>query len=272
MSAAFPRFLRRSLWPGAVVLLWLLPGCATIPAGHTDRPVANTVGQGLLDDWLVRSDQNRTLQGLARFKVQTPERTVSGTQVVLAETPGRLRAETLSPFGTPLLIMTVSDAELAVLVTGDSRFYQGPPTPENLSRFTRLPLRPGDLVDILLQRPPVVARQSAATYMLAEGGWKVVLESSRRRQELRFDAERRLVGVSYLSGEEPQLTVVYGDFDGTTRAAPRRIEMALPAQKIQASLAFDDLALNRQFQPEVFRQSAPAGAILMRLDEPAEDR
>lgn len=251
-----------------MMLLGVVSGCATRPGYQVPAPVADASGQALFDDWLARASQHRTLRGVAKIRVQTPERTLNGTQVLLAETPERLRTETLSPFGTPLLVMTANETELAVLVPGDNRFYRGWSTPENLGRFTRLPLQLADLVSILLFKPPLIAHDRFAAVPSPDGGWLVTLESGRRRQELRFDAARHLTMVQYLAGEELQLRLVYGEFDELL-ATPQRIDLDLPPQRIQAALVFKELEMNRPILPELFTLTAPANATVTLLDDPA---
>jgi hypothetical protein len=245
----------------------LLPGCATLPPPRpVEMPAAEAIGRALLDEW----DQGahpQTLQGLAKVKVTTPERSLSGTQVLLAGTPDRLRAETLSPFGTPLLVMTGNGSELAVLLPGDNLYYLGRASPENLQRFTRLSLRLTDLVNILLFQPPRITYQQLATFHRPEGGWKVVLESGPRRQELHFDVDHRLIEVAYLYQAELQLRLAYGDYEPGAQGLPRRIDLVLPLQKTEASLIFKELEIDRPLAPEVFTLSPPAGATVKLLDE-----
>lgn len=256
-----------AFWLIVAAQFFFLSGCATLPEPQLKVPVLSGLGRTLLEEYLSHRTDTRTLQGVAKIRVQTPERTVSGTQVLLAEEPGRLRAETLSPFGTPLLVMTANDTALAVLVPGDNRFYQGQATPENLGRFTRLPLRLPDLVSILLFRPPLIDYQSLDTFQLSDDGWMAVLESGQRRQELLFDIERHLIGVNYFHSGELQLHLVYGDFDAVPQVFPHRIELELPQQKTQASLVFKELEVNRQILPEVFALVPPMGAMVTILDE-----
>lgn len=247
--------------------LFTLSGCATLPDYHPQVAAVSEVGRNLFNDWLASRSRHHALQGVAKVKVQTPERSLNGTQVILAEEPGRLRAETLSPFGTPLLVLTANDAELAVLVPGDNVFYRGRATPENLGRFTRLPLRLVDLVGILLSRPPLIAYRSLETFHLPDGRWLIRLESGPRRQELVFDAGHRLVEVRYLHDEELQLRLAYGDFDADPQRLPRRIDLTLPLQQTQATLAFRELEANLPSPSGAFEQSPPPGVTVTSLDE-----
>jgi hypothetical protein len=249
-----------------LLLLTVLTGCATLPAYPPAIPATEVDGRSLLDEWL-RSPHPASLQGVAKVKVRTPERSISGTQVLVAEAPDRLRAEALSPFGTPLMVMIVNGAELAVLLPGDNRYYHGRATPENLGRFTRLPLRPADLVNILLFRPPRIAYQQLETVQGNDGDCVVALGAGPRRQELRFDANRRLVGVDYLYNGELQLRLAYGEFGEEPLNLPRRIDLVLPLQQTEASLTFMELDVDRPFVPGTFTLAVPPGAKVANLDE-----
>jgi len=247
--------------------LLVLSGCATLPASQPGTLAAGETGRTLLAEWLRRSAEPQSLQGVAKVRVQTPARTLNGTQVILAGAPDRLRAETLSPFGTPLLVLAANGTELAVLLPGDNLFYHGRATPENLGRFTRLPLRLADLVGILLSRPPLLAYQQLNAFALADGGWRIELEAGQRRQLLRFDAALRLLEVHYLTSGELQLRLAYGDYAEAGDHLPRRIDLELPLQQTQARLLFDELELDRQLLPALFTLEPPPGATVIGLDE-----
>jgi hypothetical protein len=265
-----PRFASVSLagWAALLALLWSVAGCATLPAYQPGVSVAEDVGRTLLHDWLATSRRHDTLQGVAKVRVQTAERSVSGTQVLLAERPDRLRAETLSPFGTPLLVLAADGRDLGVWLPGENLYYGGPATPENLSRFTRLPLHAADLVDILLARPPVIAHRQLTTFLLPAGGWRVELVAGSRGQHLLFDGNRRLREVRYLKGEELQLQLAYGDAGPEPQALPRRIDLEVPGEKVRASLIFTELATDRPPRPGTFTLAVPPGAAVVRLDDP----
>jgi hypothetical protein len=251
-----------------LTLLWGLSGCATLPPPHPGVAVAEDVGRTLLHDWLAASREHDALEGVARVRVQTAGRTLNGTQILLAARPDRLRAETLSPFGTPLLVMAVDGDELGVWLPGENLYYGGRATPENLGRFTQLPLDAADLVDILLARPPVMAHRQLSTFLLPEGGWRIELAAGTRSQQLLFDTHRRLREVRYLQGDQLQLQLAYSEAGAEPRALPRRIDLELPGQKTRASLVFTELATDRLLQPELFSLAVPAGAVVVRLDDP----
>ena len=258
-------FLSR-LGLGLCLPLLVLSSCATLPVSQPGTMAAGETGRTLLAEWLQRSAQPQSVQGVAKVRVQTPQRTLNGTQVIVAGAPDQLRAETLSPFGTPLLVLAANGTQLAVLLPGDNLFYHGQATPENLGRFTRLPLRLADLVGILLSRPPLLTYQQLDAFALAEGGWRIELAAGQRRQLLHFDAALRLVEVHYLTAGVLQLQLVYGDYAESGDNLPRRIELKLPLQQTQASLLFNELEADRQLLPALFTLEPPPGATIIGLD------
>jgi hypothetical protein len=260
-------------WLAVAALLWLMVGCATLPPLTDETPLSPAAGQALLDEWSAAGSDLRSLEGVAKVRVETPQRSGGGTQVLLAELPARLRTEVLSPFGTPLLIMTADDADLAVFLPGESRFYRGQASPENLARFTRLPLRLTDLVGMLLARPPLIDHREVAAFRLTGRGWRVELSGGTRRQQLLFDQARRLTEVRYLHDGELQLHLTYAEPDPQRPELSRRIELELPRQQTRATLAFSELIANRPLKAELFALAPPAGAQVVELDEaPAAGR
>jgi len=254
---------------GLCLSLLFLAGCATLPPLQPETLATADTGRALLADWVRRSSQTTTLQGLAKIRLKTPERTLNGTQVILAGDPDRLRAETLSPFGTPLLVLAANGRDLAVLLPGDNLFYQGQATPQNLGRFTRLPLRLADLVGILLSRPPLIDYQHLETFQLSDGGWRIELEAGRRRQLLHFDRDSHLLEVDYLTAGELQLRLAYGEFPPAGDSLPLRINLLLPLQETEVSLLFTELQTDGELLPSAFSLTPPGGATVILLDETA---
>ena len=250
-------------------LLLVLAGCSAVapPPPLAETPAAATEGENLLAMWLERGEAVQSVEGLASVKVKTPQGSLSGTQVVIAARPDRLRAETLSPFGTPLLSLATDGRQLTVLLPGDNLYYAGPVTVDNLARFTRMPIPPTALVDILLWQPSLVAFKELSTFRTAGGGWRLLLVAGQQRQELSFDAAARLEQVRYYSGDSLQLSVAYADFAADS-PLPRRILLEQPPFALEASLDFRELTVNRPSPPGRFFLAPPPGVAVISLDQP----
>ena len=200
-----------------------------------------------------------SLQGMARVRIDTGGKSVSGTQVLLAQKPDLLRAETLNPFGSPVLLVTADGRQLSVMIPGEGRFLRGEATYGNLRRFTRLPLQLSDLVHLLLYQVPVIPHQQARVAATDEGYLLTLTGAETVRQELLFDPELRLVRSSYFQGEDLVLQVGYSRFEAGTPPFPHTMSLDMPGQQTQASLTFTEVTLNRPIPPERFTLTPPAG-------------
>lgn len=249
-----------------VFLLPLLASCAKPTHRLIGEPISDEFADDLLLGWYQSSERNHSLSGLAKFEMASPERSLSGNQVVLVEKPDRLRTEVLSLFGSPLLLLAADGEELDVLLPFENEFYTGAASPENLGRFVRLPLQLKDLVKVLLYQPPIIAAKELSGYDLNGDGWLVERRNPPYRQELFFDVQKRLVEVNYYNRSGLSLTIDYGKFseEGTV---PYQFELSFPMQETTASLKFSDLELNGDLDPELFQLTIPQGAAVFALED-----
>lgn len=195
----------------------------------------------------------------------TPDRSMSGNQVLLIEKPDRLRAEVLSLFGSPVLLLTADGEELDVLLPFENEFYTGSASPENLGRFVRLPLQLKDLVRVLLYQPPIISAERVTGYDLNGDGWLVERHNPPYRQELFFDAQRRLVEVKYYNRSGLSLAIDYDKFSDEGRM-PQQFEINFPKYETTASLKFSDLEINGELDPNLFKLTIPQGAEVFSLE------
>jgi outer membrane lipoprotein-sorting protein len=255
----------------ALFALWLsftlLASCAPVRTKLVGEQVSQSFADGIMQEWSEISARVTSVQGLAKVKVHTPENSLNATQVILAEIPGRLRAETLSPFGSPMLLLAADGEKLGVLLPSRNLYYTGAATPANLGRFVRIPLRLDDLVSILLYQPPMINARSEEAFELLEGGWLLVRNSSPRRQELTFNPLHQLVEVNYFDRDILLLKIIYGNFTEDGDRFPRFLDIEIPEQKTTASLEFSDVAINAELRPGIFHLTPPTGVTVISLDK-----
>jgi outer membrane lipoprotein-sorting protein len=253
---------------GGYALLLFLVACVPRP---TLAPPLAPLPAVTAADLVVRLDEAgagiRSLRGLARARVTVGDRTVATSQVLLAEDPDRLRAETLSPFGTALLTLVSDGRELAVSLPGEGRFLRGPATSQNLQRFTRLPLEPADLVGILLYRPPRFDWDKALAETAPDHYRLVLSHPAGTRQVFVFDAALNLTGAAYFQEENLLLQVSYQAFRTGPPRFPATSELQIPSRELRALLEFSEFDLNPALPPERFRLIPPAGVEVEKLGE-----
>lgn len=254
------------------LVLTLLLTAAIATACAPARP--KLVGEQLSRDFAAGLMQVRTetsarissVRGLAKVMVRSPEKSISGTQVLLAEKPDRLRAETLSPFGSPLLLLAADGEKLRVFLPSQNLFYSGAATSANLGRFVRLPLKLTDLVGVLLFQPPMIEAASEKAFELLDGGWLLVRSGASRRQELIFNDEQLVTEVSYYDRDTLLLRISYGQFSEGVERFPLLFGLEIPGQEITASLEFSEPEVNVRMQSGLFRLEPPPGVTIVSLD------
>jgi hypothetical protein len=205
-----------------------------------------------------------SLEGMAKVRISTEERTQSVTEVLFAEKPDRLRPETLSPFGQPLLVMATDGKQLEFLVPGEGKLYRDDFSLSHLQRLTRLPLQLTDLVHLLLYQVPVISHERQSVEPVAEDETLLILYGGAgRRQELRFDRLLRLTGAAYYQGDELLLRVGYERFFGETRPFPLTASLVMPASKTEATVAFSEVRTNVAIPADRFRLTPPPGVEVL---------
>ena len=245
----------------------LLSSCAPVRPKLVGDQVSQDFANRLMQEWSENSVRVTSVQGLAKVKVRSPENSLSGTQVILAEKPDRLRAETLSPFGTPLLLLAADGENLGVLLPSRNLYYTGAASPANLGRFVRIPLRLSDLVSFLLYQPPMISTRSEEAFELQEGGWLLIRNGSSRRQELTFNHERQLVETNYYDTDKLLLKITYGKFSTEEGGFPLLFGIEFPELETTASLEFSEPETNGKLQAGIFKLTPPAGVTVIDLDE-----
>jgi len=250
-------------WPRillTVFCLLLLHACAVAPP---PKPVIGVDSRQLLDGLAENARRIQAVRGLAKVRVESPQRNLGATQVLLARKPAQLRTETLSLFGTPILLMASDGSRLQVLIPGQNRFYQGAASERNLRRFANLPMRLSDLVHLILYQVPLLPRVERLVSS-PEGPSLWLSGDEGQRQELRFD-NRLFLRRCVLSRQgETWLDVEYDDFQEDSRF-PRQIALHLPRQKVHLDVGFQRLELNPELDKKHFVLSRPEGARLIEL-------
>ncbi|MDT8440567.1 MAG: hypothetical protein RQ723_02765 [Desulfuromonadales bacterium] len=246
--------------------LLLFAACAPLLDTPPGDRVSDRLGADLLDSWRQHGADWQAVQGLAEVKVEAPGHHFSGNQVVLAHLPDRLRTESLSPFGTPLLTLVANGEHLAVLLPMQSAYYQGDASAANLQRFAGIPLEPEQLVGLLLCRLPEPVPGGFATYTDPAGGWLVDLFAGAPRQRLFFDAAGLLHRIEVYQNGRLLLAVDYRDHGRWVEGFPARYQISLPKFRSTARVEFADQRLNRPAVDGLFQLSPPPGVTVHELD------
>lgn len=144
-------FVRR----GVIVLGLSLLGCGAVPQARFARADA------VLERLKEQTDCSRAVVGEAQLVLSSGLFEMSGDMLYMAAAPDRLRLDLYSAFGVTLSTLTSDGERFALYNLQDKSFSYGPAKTCNIERFTRVPIPPLALVELLRGRPPLLAHQSS---------------------------------------------------------------------------------------------------------------
>jgi hypothetical protein len=210
--------------------------------------------------------------------------------------PDRVRFDVVSPFGATLSTLATNGRNFTFSNLRERQFIHGPANACNLARFTRVPLAPHALLDLLRGDAPVlVHRPEQASIAWQDSRYVVAIESTRgARQKLELeplpdDFERpwreqrvRVLGVSVEQLGVPLYAIELDDHALARTAPPRidpdgleppippsgpecsvhlarRIHIEVPAGDHDLVLALKSAVLNPPLVPSVFQPERPRG-------------
>jgi outer membrane lipoprotein-sorting protein len=257
---------RRVLLPALTLAVIFLSSCATLRP-ELGPPVSSDFADALIQNWRDKALSINSIQGLAKLKLEAPLNNINANQVLLVEHPDRLRAETLSPFGGPLLLLVADGEKMGALLPSQNLYYQGSSSPENLGMFVNLPLELSDLVGVLLYQPQMVETWKKEAFALKSGGWLLIRRGTLQRQELIFNAKQQLITVSYYKDNDLFLKVHYAKFSNSESPYPNLLTLEIPEKYATVTLKFSDVAINGKIRPELFKIAPPASARVVYLPD-----
>ena len=219
------------------------------------RPLPAASADGLLRGLAERRTELRSLR--ARARVREGINSLWTREIVLVRRPDDVRVDVLSPFGLAIAIGTDGD-RLWAFPPADGVRYEGPASPENLSRILGAPIALGDLVDVLTglppQRTPAGPLQLDAT---PEREYRLLLPLADGVQRLWFAGDPlQLVRAEESRTGTPVLRVAFGDHDA---GLPHTIEVTAPASGATLTLRYEQVEQNPALDPALFAPpDAPA--------------
>jgi outer membrane lipoprotein-sorting protein len=197
----------------------------------------------------IRVDRNGTAQALQG--------------VLLAKAPESVRFEALSPFGQPLLLVSIHDGRLTAYNTATNEAMVGPATADTAAKLLSLPFDPDDLVAILAGRvvPPKDIRV-AEIVPADDRGRSLTLIGSNYRQRIWMDFTTGVVDRLDIVGGRYEVRIVYErDADGT----PRGFEFSAADAYLTGRVHYRDVAIGRGIDAERFELVIPESAKIRPL-------
>ncbi len=226
----------------------------------------------LLRDQRARREAVRSFRITGRVDHFGEEHRVQGKIYLFAELPGRhgakhqgrLRIELVSPFGSPMSVLTVNDGVFALHDLREGRYLTGPAEPCNIARLVRIPLPPEDVMAILVGHTPIIDGAEEVAWD-NRGFYRVTISDAPRTQLLDIGPGEKTLPLQRSKLEDEAGTVFDLTYDRWhsvgVAAMPHEIRIKMPRQKADLLLRYDEggVELNVDLPADAWDQSPPQG-------------
>lgn len=236
-----------------------LAGCATVkPPAPPSPPVPQWDSARLIESLAQRNESFLSLRALAQVNYAGPEGKHGFQEAVIVQRPDRLRLDTLTFLGA-ILIFTATEQEIIGYHPREGVYVRARPTPENLRRYTQIPLELEEITKVLTGLPPV----DPATSWQQSGNTLSRRRDDGGRDVLTF-ASHEPVPTTWERTDKQGNVILRADFNQHTATAaglfPLELALEAPAQKRKLNIRYQDPELNVAVPPEQFVQQIPAHA------------
>ena len=203
------------------------------------------------------------LRALADVRVERGGDKQQFTGVLLLKVPVSIRFEGLSPFGQPLLLVTIHEGQLTAYNTASQEAVVGPATAETAARLLSLPVDPEDLIGALAGRavPPKELRVAQILPADAQGP-SVELIGALHRQRVWMDFTTGIVHQIEITGGRLEARVTYHRGPDGSLAG---FDLWAAQGNVTGSVRYRNLVVGAGIDGERFRLAIPAGASIERL-------
>jgi len=256
IASAGSRVARRPLSSLLLFLqLALVAACATAPPREPLADDARRVLARLAERYAEFTDM-RALADVALRKGGERQR-LRGVLLVLA--PSSVRFEALSPFGPPLIVVTVHEGQVTAYDAVQNEAHVGPADAETISKVLGLPLDPDDLVSVLVGRLAVPRDLRSAELLApdAVGPSLVLVSGTGRRERVWLDLGTGLIQQRQIFGSRFNALIKYRR-DGSGTLAGFDLDAAM--SYITGSVTYQNLVEGEGIDPERFTLTIPKGA------------
>jgi hypothetical protein len=211
----------------------------------------------------------RTLEGTARLRIQTEERTARLEATLVCERPESLRCEITDFLDHLIFLIVVQDGQILSYSVAENRFSQGKALPGRIQDFLGVPLGVEELISLFLGCPFFVTVNDPVCHFSANEG-EVLLNVSDPSMGISYkvtlDREGRpeeslLVRTEPGSGETHRIRAVFRKYRGVGGMAfPFRIRVSEEGAERHFQVDYHEVDVNRELLDGLFEFVPPPDA------------
>jgi len=248
-------FIKPSL---ILFLLLFLTSCAVKQARIN---IEDNNAEAILEKIELYESAIRSLKGLAKVKIKTPDSKISYTQVTIAERPDLLRLEALNPFGKTVGFISSDGSNIYIISPSERGVYDSDTEFDLAYVYPGLSLKitAGNLVNLLLGRLPANVYDNATAPELSADGdlIKLSFHSDTRGAQnflwvnsLNFRVEKAEFTLD--NGARAKINYQYFDSLIDGHYFPKKIDYA--SEGLSISIIYEpDVELNKDVDKTLFK-------------------
>jgi hypothetical protein len=210
-----------------------------------------------------------TLQGDAKLRVDSPQASGTLSMFVAISRPGLLHLETFDFFNRPVAALVSDGQRFGLYQTEGNVFYQGPASPENVSRFLPVVLPSEELVAVMLGQVPFIpAERKTLELDRDEGVYVLKLYRGGVTQTLHVHTRFHRVVRSEVRGV-PGYDLSFDDLKpqgGSGAVFPKEVKLMAKVAETELRLRYSDVTLNAPPDLTLFELTPPEGARVVEVD------
>lgn len=237
---------------------------------HPTRPDLSADPKDLLREVRASQAKVKRVQGGAKVKLRTGEANGTVQEFLAAQKPYWLHMEVLDFFGNVAAVLVTDEDSFSFYDARAGAVYRGKPTPENVSRVLPVSLSAPEMVSLLCGSVPLPGE--TARLALQPAGERVALVAREGERIDRLEiGDESVVEAAQLGGPRP-VDLVFSLFrhHAGTRV-PTAVVLDSPGTNVHVEVSWkDDLDVNGEMDPALFKLDPPRGARIVELGERSE--
>ncbi|MCP3145206.1 DUF4292 domain-containing protein [Pyxidicoccus xibeiensis] len=218
----------------------------------------------------VRENQDNivSLEGDAKLRAESPQASGTLSMFVSITRPSLMHLETFDFFNRPLASLVSDGRRFGLYQAETNTYYQGPSSPENVSRFLPVLLPAEELVAIMLGQVPLIPPERMTLALdRKEGVYVLTLFRGPATQVLQVHPKFLRVVKSEVRGI-PGYDLKFEDFlERGSLIFPGRVELVAEQAATKLQVRYQQITLNGRPDMTLYELAAPEGAKVVEVDE-----
>jgi hypothetical protein len=214
-----------------------------------------------------------SVKGEAKIKVDSPQNKGVVTLFMAVTHPALIHLESLNFFGKPQAVLVSDGQTFGLFAADEGKYYRGPASPQNISRFLPVVLPPEELTALMLGRAPRIPADAQAMRVDETlKAYVVTLQRGNVEQTLTIHPSNHRVLKSQVRGVSAY-DLEFENIETVGQVTyPRKVVLTAPAASTTLELLYKDVAVNEAPDLTMFDQEPPANVPIVEVDENGKPR